>query len=408
MMYRFAGCELDPVAHSLRCGGRPVHVEPQVFDLLLVLSEHGEALVGYDLLIERVWGGRIVSDATLAGRIASARRAVNDDGRRQSVIRTVNRRGVQMAVPVERVMDAAGGAAAGQVPGRPGRPHQRQVIRFARSRDGTRIAWAESGEGAPLLRAGHWLSHLERDWDSPVWRPLLDRLSERGRLIRYDPRGTGLSQRDCAEITLDRLADDLEAVADAAGLHRFPIFAVSQSVAVAVVFAARHPDRVERLILMGGFVRGSAARGAGGETAAMVQLVRSGWGDPASPFMQAFSTLYMPAAGPAEIASFVEMQLASAHPDMAARIREFVAGIDISGLLDRVHAPTLVLHARGDAVQPVEEGRRLAAALRDAVFREFDARSHIPLPSEPAWSEMLDAAEWFLDQAPPQDPTSCS
>ena len=120
----------------------------------------------------------------------------------------------------------------------------RQIIRFARSSHDARIAFARSGDGPPLVRAGHWLSHLELDWHSSVWRPLIEALGRDHTLYRYDQRGTGLSSRDLDFADLDAFADDLKAVADANDLDRFPIFAASQAVPVAIRFAARHPERV--------------------------------------------------------------------------------------------------------------------------------------------------------------------
>ena len=195
MRYAFAECELDLGAHVLSRAGAAVHVEPQVFDLIACLLRADGGLVSYDDLIAQVWGGRIVSDATMAARISAARAAVGDDGKRQAVIRTVPRRGVQMAVPVV----AANGA------GPVARPAADlvQEVRIATSADGSGIAWSSIGAGPPLLRAGHWMTHLERDLDSLIWRPWIEALGRGRRLIRYDPRGTRVSDRTCGPRSLD-------------------------------------------------------------------------------------------------------------------------------------------------------------------------------------------------------------
>lgn len=392
MRYTFGECELDISAHALRRAGAEVHVEPQVFDLIACLLRAGGELVTYDGLIAEVWDGRIVSDATLAARISAARAAVGDDGKRQAVIRTVPRRGVQLAVPVSE---------AGAAPQKPlCEAARRQVIRYATSQDGTGIAWAETGEGPPLLRAGHWMSHLEHDWTSPVWRPLLDRLATGRRLVRYDPRGTGLSDRD---VDLDaagvaELADDLEAVADAAGLDRFPVYATSQSVPVALTFAARRPERVSRLFLMNGFAAGSEVRGDPGEVETMVGLIRSGWGQPGSAFMKAIATLFMPRSTPEEVEAMVEMQALSASPEVAAAIRRLIGRIDVREVLDRVTCPVLVAHASGDAIQPPEQSKLLARRLSGASFLQVDSPNHVVPPGDAAWEVCLDAFERFVGE----------
>jgi len=194
----------------LRRAHEVVRIEPQVFDLIACLVQANGKFLSYDDLIAQVWNGRIVSDATMAARISMARKAVGDDGKRQEVIRTLPRRGVQLAVPVTEIREGIETSAAIRNHG----PNRNQTIRYTTSRDGTGIAWAECGEGPVLLRGGHWLGHLEHDWSSPVWRPLLDRLSDGRRLVRYDPRGTGLSDRQMNGATVEELADDMEAVAD--------------------------------------------------------------------------------------------------------------------------------------------------------------------------------------------------
>jgi pimeloyl-ACP methyl ester carboxylesterase len=388
MIYRFADCELDVARHALRRDGADQPVEPQVFDLIhLLLTRPGE-LVTRDALIEAVWGGRIVSDAAIDARIAAARRAVGDDGSRQAVIRTIPRRGVRLACPVHAAPQAAPTPAQGHPPAAID-----QRVRFARSADGTLVAYSTTGRGPPLLRAGHWLTHLELDWMSPVWRPLLEALGADFSVTRFDQRGTGLSGRDPARFDLTALTDDLAAVADAAGLDRFPVFAASQGVPVALAYATRHPDRVSALLLYGGFALGRLARSPEerAESEAFQTLIRTGWGRPGSPFVTAFATLYMPDATRAQIDSFVAMQLASASAETAVRLRQAIDSLDVRDLLGSVRAPTLVVHARNDGVQPLDEARRLAAGIPGAELLVLESRNHAPLPQDPAWAELVAA-----------------
>jgi len=392
MRFAFADTELDLDTRILRRGGHEVHVEPQVFDLIASLVTAGGKLVSYEGLIADVWDGRIVSDATIAARISSARSVLGDDGRRQKIIRTVPRRGLQIIVPVSEVSDEA----SPMLTHMPSNGSRNQVIRYTTSRDGTGIAWAESGEGPPLIRGGHWLSHLEHDWSSPVWRPLLDHFSHGRRLIRYDPRGTGLSDREMNGATVEELADDMEAVADAAGLDRFPIYATSQSVPVALTFAARRPDRVSRLILLSGLVQGSTARGEPETTDAIVGMIRSGWSVPDSAFMRALATVFMPSSTREELDSLMQMQAISATAEVAAELRQIIGEIDVRHCLDKIECPALVMHFSGDQVQPPEQSRIIARSLKNAEFHLLDCQNHVLVPSEPVWSTCLVEIDRFL------------
>jgi pimeloyl-ACP methyl ester carboxylesterase/DNA-binding winged helix-turn-helix (wHTH) protein len=392
MRFTFAACELDLDAHVLLLAGDEVHVEPQVFDLIACLVKARGKLVSYDDLIADVWNGRIVSDATMAARISMARKAISDDGKRQAVIRTVPRRGVQLAVPVTEVPDATQFALKTNRQD----AKRNQTIRYTTSMDGTGIAWAECGDGPALLRGGHWLGHLEHDWSSPVWRPLLDRLSSGRRLVRYDPRGTGLSDRQMNGASVEELADDMEAVADAAALETFPIYATSQSVPAALTLAARRPERVSRLVLLNGFIQGSTARGEIEKTETIVGMIRAGWGVPGSAFMRALATVFMPNSTQAELDSLMQMQTLSATADVAAELRRTIGRIDVRDCLEKVECPTLVMHFTGDQVQAPEQSRLMARNLKNAEFHLLESQNHILVPSDPIWGICLDEIDRFL------------
>lgn len=395
MIYRFERCELDDVRHEFRRAGTVHAIEPQVFDLIHVLLRHPGELISRDALVDTVWNGRIVSEATIAARISAARKAVGDTGKDQRIIVTVPRRGIRLACTVET---GDGPATAGLEDSK----YEAQHVRFARSGDGTALAYATTGDGPPLLRGGHWLTHLELDWHNPVWRPLLTELGRDFSVTRWDQRGTGLSPRDAGDFDLERMTDDMEAVADAAGLTRFGIFAVSQSVPAAVNFAVRHPDRVSRMVLYGGFVAGLAVRGTPEQIArseAFQTLVRDGWGDPDSALVQAFCTMFMPDATAEQLGSFVRMQLESASVETVIDLRTAIAHYDIEALLDRVEVPTLVVHAQHDTVQPVRQGQCLAAGIPGAELLVLDSRNHVPLPQDPAFRTLLSAAKAFLKEA---------
>ena len=392
MTYEFADCVLDETSHRLCRAGAPVHVEPQVFDLLLALAGVAPGMLSYDDMIEQVWHGQIVSDATLSARISSARAAVGDSGKAQAVIHTIPRRGVQMTCPVI-IMDP-GGAAASPTP-LSAAAHQ--TIRYTTSADGTEIAYAVSEDtGPPLLRGAHWISHLEHDWKSPVWRPWLERLGAGRRLIRFDARGTGLSARQPVRQAQEDFVADMAAVIDASGAEAVDIFSASQSVPVTLAFAALWPERVRRIVLVNGFAQGSYVRGQKAETDALIELIRAGWGLPGSPFVKAVATVFMPRATEAELVSFVEMQTHSVSPDGAAAIREAVGRFDVTAVLSQVTVPVLVMSSTGDAVHPPAQSRQLARALPNAEFCSLETDNHAIAPSDPAFSVMMDATDQFL------------
>lgn len=387
MRYRFADCVLDTARHAFRRGGEEIPLEPQVFDLLALFVARAGELVTRDEIVDEIWRGRIVSEAAISSRINAVRRAVGDDGARQAILRTVPRRGFRFeaAVETEAADPQSAGAAA--------------HARFATSPDGTAIGWSTGGAGPPLLRAGHFLTHLDFDRRSAIWRPLIEALEARFALTRYDQRGTGMSQPEVTDFSLDRLVEDLGAVADAAGLERFPIFAASQGVPVSLAFAARNPGRVTRMVLYGGYAQGRSIRDNAEDQAqaeAILTFVRQGWGQAGSPFLQAFETTYMPDATTAQLAEMVELQRASATAETAAALRQAIDRFDVRDILGEVRAPVLVLHAAEDAVHPVAQSRLVAARVPGAELRVLPGRNHVPLPHDPAWEAILAETVAFL------------
>jgi DNA-binding winged helix-turn-helix (wHTH) protein/pimeloyl-ACP methyl ester carboxylesterase len=386
------GFTLDEARRELHRGGALVAVEPQVFDLLAHLLRHRDRVVSRDDMIDSVWAGRIVSESTLASRINAARRAIGDDGDAQKLIRTLPRRGVRFVGAVtEQPADSAS-------PPTPEPASPRQEVTFCRSADGVTLAVGSAGQGPLLLRAATWLTHVEQDWTSPLWLPLLRRLAGRNRLVRYDARGNGLSDRDVAEISFEAFLRDFEAVA-ATLEGRFAVFAASQGAAVAIAYAVANPGRVSRLVICGGYARGRNRRGAPAEqekAQALLTLMRQGWGEERSAFMQAFSSLYLPRGTPEQIRWWTDLQRATTSAETAVRFRETLDAIDVAPLLSRVRVPTLVLHSRGDSVVPFEEGRLIAAGIPGAHFVELDSDNHVILEGEPAWTRMLEEIESFL------------
>jgi pimeloyl-ACP methyl ester carboxylesterase/DNA-binding CsgD family transcriptional regulator len=286
----------------------------------------------------------------------------------------------------------------------------RQKIRFCTAHDGVRIAYATSGSGPPLVKAANWLSHLEFDLHSPVWGHLIETLSCDYGVVRYDQRGTGLSDWDVGDISFESWVRDLETVVDAAGVDRFPLLGISQGAAVAIAYAIRHPQRVTHLILHGGYARGRRKRG--GDASAleladtMVKLAELGWGKDDASFRQFFTSQFIPEGTPEQHRWFNELERVSTSPRNAARMMREFYEIDVTALLPRVDCPTLVLHATGDLSVPFAEGRLIAGLIEQARFVPLDTPHHLMLEQDAAWARWTDEVREFLDTMPiaPNDP----
>ena len=396
MRYRFSDCVLDAGAYTLTRAGTPVPVEPQVFDLLCLLAENAGQLVTKDALVARVWDGRIVSEATISGRINAARTAVGDTGKAQAVIRTVPRRGFELVAPTTREEDAS--AEVHDLPA-----PRSQTIRYTTSRDGALIAWSSSGEGPPLVRSGHQFTHLERDWTSAFFQPHFEALCARHRLIRFDTRGTGLSESKLDGADLDRHVEDFSAVIEAAGLDRFDHLTTLQNTAVSVRYIARNPGRVRRLVIQTGYARGRAHRGAAIENQELdpfLGMLRSGaWGDPTNGFTRAWVSAAFPSLTGAETTRMVEDFGAAASAEDALATRLILDRFDARADMAALELPVLVIHARACAIHPLQEGRLLAAGIKGAEFIVFDSANVVCVASDPTFADQNRAILEFFDRA---------
>lgn len=276
-----------------------------------------------------------------------------------------------------------------------------QSIRFCTAQDGVRIAYAVTGQGPPIVRVVHFLTHLDFDLSSPVWRPWLAELCRNRQLIRYDGRGCGLSDAAPSALSLDVWLADLEAVIDAAGLERFALFGCSQGAATAIAYAAKHPERVSCLVLLGGYARGLRHRAPSPEQVKEAQLlldlIKVGWGKENPAFRQLFTLLLIPEGTPEQVRWFNELERLSCDPAHAARTLEAFGHIDVTGLAAKISCPTLVLHARGDARVPFEEGRLMAGLIPGARFVPLESRNHVLLESEPAFAYGFGEIRAFLN-----------
>jgi pimeloyl-ACP methyl ester carboxylesterase/DNA-binding CsgD family transcriptional regulator len=275
-----------------------------------------------------------------------------------------------------------------------------QKVQFCAAPDGVRIAYAVHGAGPPLVRTATWLTHLEFDWESPVWRHWLVGLAEHHTLLRYDERGCGLSDRDVEDLSLRARVADLEAVIDAAGLEQVALLGMSQSGPVAVAYAARHPERVSHLVLFATYARGRLMRdpspSAREHAELMISLIRMGWAQNQPAFRRLFTTLFIPGATSEQMAWFDDLQRVTTEPETAVRIRHARNHDDVTREATEVASPTLVLHARQDALAPFSEGRMLATLIPGARFVPLESPNHILLADEPAWEQFRAELHAFL------------
>jgi class 3 adenylate cyclase/pimeloyl-ACP methyl ester carboxylesterase len=280
----------------------------------------------------------------------------------------------------------------------------KQKIQYCKAPDGVRLAYSTVGTGPPMLRSAHYLGHLEYDWELPILRPFLLGLAKDHTLIRYDARGNGLSDWDVRDVSLDAWVSDMETVADAAGLDRFPLLGFSQGCAVSIAYAVRHPERVSRLILFGGFAVGANKLPNVTATdrerfAAMKTLVKQGWGADNSAFRQIFTSLMMPGATKEQSDAFNELQRLSASPECAVRYLETTADLDVRELLSQVKAPTLVMHVRDEPRVPSDRGRELAAGIPGARFVALPGKNHVLLEQDPGLPRFFEELKDFLRNA---------
>jgi len=398
--YLFGDLVLDPERRELRSGSKLFAIEPQVFDLVEFLIRHRDRVVSRDDLLAGVWGGRIVSESAIGARINAARRAIGDDGENQRWIRTIARKGFRFVGDVREEAESARLSSGAEAAAREASHHaaRAEEITFCRTKDGVNLAVASVGHGLPLVRTGHWMTHIEHDWRSPLRRPFLDFLAARFRLIRYDCRTNGLSDRNVADVSFEALQQDLETVVDALDLRSYALIGQSQGASVTIAHAARYPERVSKIVLVGGYALGRYKRASREGNDAFLTLMREGWGDEHSPFQRMFCGLYMPNASAENVRLVAEQQRVACSAEDAVRLRAAFDEVDVVDLLPKVSAPTLVLHSRHETMIPFEEGCRLAALIPHAKLVALDSQNHIPRSFEPAWPVFLNAIETFLSE----------
>jgi pimeloyl-ACP methyl ester carboxylesterase/DNA-binding winged helix-turn-helix (wHTH) protein len=391
--YSFGPFRLEADERRLLRDGAEVALPGKAFDTLLLLVEGAGSLQSQQTLIDRLWPDTFVEPNNLQYNVSLIRRAL--EGASGVELQTVRGRGYRLVADVAHPTSPT--AKAGQA----GEGSATQKTYFCKAVDGARLAYARLGSGPPLVKAANWLSHLELDWKFDVWRHWLPLFSRHHTLVRYDARGNGLSDWAPPELTFERFVSDLASVFDAAGVERAPVVGLSQGASVAVAYAARHPERVSALILIGGCARGWRAKNHASlnrKFEAMMVLMREGWGRQNPAFRQIFTTTFFPDADQTITDDFNELQRVTTSPQNAAALLSALGDIDVRDDLPRVKVPTLVLHCRDDAVVPIKDGVELASGIAGARFVPIESRNHVVLPTEPAWGRFSSEIETFLAQ----------
>ncbi|MET0591252.1 MAG: alpha/beta fold hydrolase [Polyangiaceae bacterium] len=401
-IYTFGPFRLDVAERRLLRDGEILALSGKAFDTLQLLVEGAGALQKQDSLMKRLWPDVAVEQNNLQYNVSLVRKALA--GAPDVTIQTVRGQGYRLVADVHEISGTSRSTTVTSNPANPSptatdAASKTQHMHFAKAHDGARLAYAFLGQGPPLVKAANWLSHLELEREGLLWTHWLDRLTCDHRLIRYDARGNGLSDWNPPSITFADFVADLATVFDAAGIERAPVLGISQGASVAVAYAARHPERVSALVLIGGCARGWRVKGSARlheRFEAMMALMRQGWGGKNAAFRQIFTTAFFPNATREQAESFNELQRQTASPNNAAAILSALGDVDVRDDMARVKAPTLVLHSSGDAVVPMRDGIELASGIPGARFVPLESPNHIWLSDEPAWKRFGEELEAFL------------
>jgi pimeloyl-ACP methyl ester carboxylesterase/DNA-binding CsgD family transcriptional regulator len=274
-----------------------------------------------------------------------------------------------------------------------------QEIRFCRSPDGTRLAYARHGSGPPLVVASCWLSHLQHDWQSPVWRHFLEDLGAMTTMLRYDERGFGMSDWNVDDFSIEARLSDLETVVDAAGLDRFTLLGMSGGSGPALAYAIAHPERVSRLILYGTVCGEPVVRDSEkqAEEETFRSMIRVGWAKPDPVFRRVFTTIFIPDATEEQMRWFDDLQRMSTSPENAVASRIGRQSVNIAADIPRITAPTLILQATGDRANSFDNAVSVSRLIPDSRLVTMDSRNHILLADEPAWATFVEEVAAFLE-----------
>jgi DNA-binding winged helix-turn-helix (wHTH) protein/pimeloyl-ACP methyl ester carboxylesterase len=395
-VYEFGPFRLELKEHRLVREGHRIPLTGKAFSTLRVLVEHHGKLVSKQDLMSAVWPETTVEENNLDRNISALRKALGDQANGQSFIETVPRVGYRFVAQVAEDTSTAPLPATEREQELP----SRQEIRFCTTADKVRLAYATVGSGSPLVKVANCFNHLDFEWESPIWRHWVRDFASGHSIVRYDGRGNGLSEWDVEDVSFEAWIHDLETVVDAAGLDKFALLGHSQGGAIAIAYAARHPERVSHLVLIGGYSRGAFHRDhtdAVMVRTALETLVQLNWGKTNPSFFQVVTNLYMPEHATADDQRwFKDLQLISVSTDNLVKYMRACDDINVRPLLPALSVPTIVFHSDRDKVAPSEEGRILAAEIPGARFVPLPSANHILLSEEPAWNIFREELASFL------------
>ena len=392
--YVFGPYLLDVDERRLLRDSDELRLRGKLFDTLSFLVQNSGRLLRKDELLQAVWPDTIVEENNLDHCISQLRKVF---GSANSFIETVPRQGYRFTAEVKaaagagpRLVNVEASAVSADIPD--------QEIHYFTASDGVRLAYTIGGNGPPLVRAIDWINHLDFEWKNTFLRHWFSEIMRHHTFLRYDQRGCGVSDWNITDFSFERTMSDFEELIEAVGFDEFSIMGSCQGGAVAAAYAARHPERVKRLVLFGAFASGWPSQGsmAVEQFNAMLTLIRLGWGRDNPAFRQLWTTLFRPDASPAEMDWMNELQRITTSPENAVRLMSEFPKINVVDLLPKVSCPTLVIHSREDAVVPIQEGRLIASRIRGARFVELPSPSHHVDPGMPAWQEFLDEFSRFL------------
>lgn len=394
VIFEFGPYRLEPREHRLTRDDRFIPLPGKAFATLCVLVQRHGTLVPKSELMAMVWPQTAVEENNLDRNISTLRKALGEQDDGSPFIETVPRLGYRFVVEVKECrLDVPARS-------RPAASSARQEIRFCVTSDRVRLAYSLVGSGHPIVKVASCFNHLAFEWESPIWRHWIADLAPGNTLVRYDGRGNGLSDWEFAESSFDSWVRDLETVVDAAGLPKFALFGHSQGGAVAIAYAARHPERVSHLVLCGSYARGVNHRQnpqAIEVRKALQTLLELNWGITNPAFFQVVTDLYIPErASAGDKTWFGELQRASMSSSNLVRIMRSCDELDLREALPAISVPTIVFHSERDRVAPFVEGKLIATHIPNAKFVPLPSANHVLLEDEPAWAIFRDEFAAFL------------
>jgi class 3 adenylate cyclase/pimeloyl-ACP methyl ester carboxylesterase len=266
-------------------------------------------------------------------------------------------------------------------------------IQFVKREDGVRIAYSKFGSGQPLIYPAPWITDLSFFLEDPITNQFFAWLAQETTVILYDKHGCGQSERDRKEFNLQAELLDLETVIDQLRLEELILFAISMAGPISIAYAARHPDKISRLILYGSYANGETLAKEEVKSA-LISLVKASWGIGS----KALADLFIPGANREQLQAFAKFQRASCTPEVAAKLLALTYSFDVAKRLGSINAPTLVLHRENDKVVPIDQGRQLAAGIPNARFKVLKGSIHLPWHGES--NEVIEEILKFLGKEP--------